>query len=318
MNDRNTCRICRSPRAQVRMHDGWHHVACDRCGDYKITEEAVEDWNDTIFGRLIDRQMANICGWLREHQGIEFMSQDLAALENVQAPSLAERGYRLLKELARRTPSAGEPVQVVWSGDNQQRISWDLVGISWSISPKELAFLLNQYLKDSKRFLYQNPGNHDYYMIKPEGYDYLAEMQKVTSGSQTGFCAMWFDRELNPLWENAIEPAILGARYEPKRIDRHEHNNRIDDEIIAMVRRSRFVVADLTGQRGGVYFEAGLALGLGLPVVWTCRQDQLDQVHFDSRQYNFVTWQVDNLADFRGRLQNRIEATIGAGTYQRP
>jgi hypothetical protein len=298
------------------MHDGWHHVACDRCGNYKITEEAVREWNEAILVRLDDRQKANASGWLMEHQGVELMSEDLAALENVQAPSLAERGHRLLKELARRTRSAGEAIQVVWTGDNQQRITWDLVGMSWSTSPRELGFLLDQYLKDYKRFLYQNPGNHEYYLVKPEGYDYLEEMQKVASESQVGFCAMWFDRDLNPLWEIAIEPAILGARYEPKRIDRHEHNNRIDDEIVAMIRRSKFVVADLTGQRGGVYFEAGHALGLGLPVVWTCRQDQLDQVHFDSRQYNFVTWEHDNLADFRTRLQNRIEATIGLGTYR--
>ena len=33
---------------------------------------------------------------------------------------------------------------------------------------------------------------------------------------------------------------------------------------MAEIRRSRFVVADYTGQVNGVYFEAGFALGLGL------------------------------------------------------
>jgi len=35
----------------------------------------------------------------------------------------------------------------------------------------------------------------------------------------------------------------------------------------------RFIVADFTGQRGGVYFEAGYALGLRKPVIWTCKRD---------------------------------------------
>ncbi|MHB1951567.1 MAG: hypothetical protein ACYCQK_08840 [Acidiferrobacteraceae bacterium] len=106
------------------------------------------------------------------------------------------------------------------------------------------------------------------------------------------------------------------------RIDQHPHNNRIDDEIIAKIRQSRFLVADFThgenGDRGGVYFEARFALGLGLQVIHTCRQDMIDgnKIHFDSRQYNFVVWKDDALANFRTALQNRIEATIGRGRIQ--
>ena len=46
--------------------------------------------------------------------------------------------------------------------------------------------------------------------------------------------------------------------------------DKIDDEIIGEIRRSRFLVADFThgdkGARGSVYYEAGFAYGLGLPV----------------------------------------------------
>ena len=35
------------------------------------------------------------------------------------------------------------------------------------------------------------------------------------------------------------------------------------DRIIAQIRASKFVVADFTRNRGGVYYEAGFALGLG-------------------------------------------------------
>ena len=122
---------------------------------------------------------------------------------------------------------------------------------------------------------------------------------------------MWFSEEVRDLWVQGIEPAIAAAGYQPMRIDRHEHNNRIDDEIMAMIRRSKFIVADFTKERGGVYFEAGYALGLGLQVIWTCRKDALKEIHFDNRQYNFLTWTNDSLGDFAKRLQNRIEATIG-------
>jgi nucleoside 2-deoxyribosyltransferase len=141
-------------------------------------------------------------------------------------------------------------------------------------------------------------------------------MHQTNPESAIGFCAMWFADDLKPLWSEALEPAIRAAGYEPKRIDQHEHVNRIDDEIVAMIRRSRFVVADFTGQRGGVYFEAGYALGLGLRVIWLCRQDELDRVHFDTRQYNFLVWKPSEYADLAKRLQNRIEATLGRGPIQ--
>jgi hypothetical protein len=70
-------------------------------------------------------------------------------------------------------------------------------------------------------------------------------------------------------------------------------------------------VADFTGHRAGVYFEAGFALGLNLPVFWTCRKDNLTDLHFDIRQFNCIDW--NDPGELAHRLQKRIEAVIGAG-----
>src|SRR6185436_5974266 len=110
--------------------------------------------------------------------------------------------------------------------------------------------------------------------------------------------------------DNALIPAVDGAGYEPKVINLHEHSNRIDDEIVALIRRSKFVVADFTGSRGGVYFESGFALGLGLPVIWTCKRSTLekDTLHFDVSQFNSLPWEEGEqaCAAFKRRLQSRI------------
>ena len=56
---------------------------------------------------------------------------------------------------------------------------------------------------------------------------------------------------------------IKDAGYEAVRIDKQRHLNKIDDEIVAEIRRARFLVADFTqgetGPRGGVYYEAGFS-----------------------------------------------------------
>lgn len=62
----------------------------------------------------------------------------------------------------------------------------------------------------------------------------------------------------------------------------------------------------MTGQRGGVYFEAGFALGLGIPVIYLVDQSDLNEIHFDTRQYNHIVYEND----LYERLKHRIEATV--------
>ena len=37
-----------------------------------------------------------------------------------------------------------------------------------------------------------------------------------------------------------------------------------------------------------VYFEVGFTKGLGIPVIWTCREDDFDDLLFDTKQYNHI------------------------------
>ena len=126
---------------------------------------------------------------------------------------------------------------------------------------------------------------------------------------------MWFDDSMDEAYKKGIAPAILEAGYKPLRIDKREHNNKIDDEIIAQIKRSRFLVADFTqgrgGARGGVYYEAGFAHGINIPVIFTCRKKEIKKVHLDTRQYNHIIWETPE--ELLLRLTQRISATVGDG-----
>jgi nucleoside 2-deoxyribosyltransferase len=82
---------------------------------------------------------------------------------------------------------------------------------------------------------------------------------------------MWFAEDMRPVYDRAIAPALDATGYTPFRVDLRPHNEKIDDRIVAEIRRSGLVVADFTGHRGGAYWEAGFAQGLGIPVIRTCR-----------------------------------------------
>jgi len=233
---------------------------------------------------------------------------------DLRRPDVGERAIRLLQYLATRFPRPGQTMERL----SPTGMAPDYIAASWAVDEEEVSYLYDKYLV-GKGFVSSQRERWPIDQILPAGWDYLDQLRHVNPASRVGFCAMWFDDSLNGLWSDAIQPAIKGAGYDALRIDKHEHNNRIDDEIIAKIRQSKFLVADFThgtnGERGGVYFEAGYALGLGLEVIHTCREDMINEskIHFDNRQYNFITWREGALAEFKEALRNRILATVGEG-----
>ena len=155
----------------------------------------------------------------------------------------------------------------------------------------------------------------DKYQVTVNGQKFLEEKRK-NQESKKVFVAMWFNEKVNFIYEQAVEPAIRECNYEPERIDRVEHNNIIDDEIIANIKQSKFIIADFTAEkdkpRGGVYYEAGFADGFGIPVILTCRKDLIEnkEIHFDLEHRNFIWWEENKMEDFKEKLIKRIKATI--------
>ncbi|MDR0951484.1 MAG: nucleoside 2-deoxyribosyltransferase [Oscillospiraceae bacterium] len=158
------------------------------------------------------------------------------------------------------------------------------------------------------------PSDFDSFSLTYEGLSYVEQLEKSSPISTSAFVAMWFCDEMNHVYDNAIYPAITECGFEPFKVDNHQHNNDITDVIIAGIRECRFMVADLSGYRGGVYYEAGFARGLGKEVILTCRKDYFDgtdgkeKVHFDVNHLNIIVW--ENEEELRVKLINRIKATI--------
>jgi hypothetical protein len=320
------CPIC--GLAATENYTGVHHADCIRCGDYIISAEAAALLDGVPFG---DRQAANISGYIRENRGMMISASSLPFLRSLRAPSVAERATKLLALLANKNPIIGQEIQlpsfinyseVLSRAARPQEMNehaaqelrdlLDPLAITSSQEPAEVDFLIRTYLAAEEQFITtEDLGGSLLVIITSRGWKHLD--MKPAGTTNVGFVAMWYAKDMDVLWELAFYPAITAAGYVPSRIDKKEHNNKIDDEIIASIRASKFVVADFTGQRGGVYYEAGFAQGLGKPVIWTIRQDDLKNVHFDTRQFNHIPWESSKLVDFKLALQRRIEANFGRG-----
>ena len=294
------CPICQS-QAEFRLNASGTDVSCERCGQFDISR-LVEG----LGSQLEVSQVANISGWIREHQGVRISEKESSFLRELRTPSVGEKADKLLLFLASLYPKPGFRFRYRLTKNPDC-----VLGACWAEDAEELSFLLADYLIREREFLTRD-SDEVCCRISPKGWAHLYSLAHTNTGSTIGFVALRFHESINKA-SNTVESAISAAGYSPLRIDKREHNNRIDDEIIAGIRRSKFLVADFTGQRGGVYFEAGFALGFGLPVIWLCRKNELKKVHFDNRQYNFILWEDEKLEELNRALQNRIEATIGRG-----
>jgi hypothetical protein len=309
-----TCPICKNEVATIDDSLGdFSKVNCQRCGPFKIAGSTKIEWQDA---ELTEQQIANASSWIRENAPGMINKELFEKLKTLKSPSVADRGAKLLIRIEQLTQKLGE-----WLAVNIMS-NPDLLGVSWSTKLSEVQYLLDKYLQGEIQcvaYKFSSPSAN--VMITPRGYAYLDSLRSINPDSQIGFCAMWFDESVRNIWTDAIRPAIEDAGYKPVIMHEHnnEHNNKIDDEMIAMIRRSKFMIVDFThgksGMRGGVYYEAGYAEGLGLKVICTCRKDLVDnnEIHFDNRQSNFILWEDGKSDELRKAVQMRIERTIGKG-----
>jgi hypothetical protein len=189
-------------------------------------------------------------------------SDDVPRLRALTKPPFRERVERYLVAVADKAQTLDQLFKV---GDEE------LVGISYSDHGNDLRVIL-EYLREEK--LMTNAQKDDE-RLTAKGYIAADELRAKRAASNQAFVAMWLADEMKEVYKEGIEPAISLAGFAPVLIPNKEHANKIDDEIIAEIRRSAFLVADFTGHRQNVYFETGFAIGLGRQVVWTCRKDEI-------------------------------------------
>jgi hypothetical protein len=282
----------------------YKRIDCPRCGDFTISARAEA----TITTNRFEADRWKISAWLRDNTGVQLTSDSLERAVKCLIPSTRMRAERILFWLYRRNPILDYSYSLrQLTTEPEFRC---LIAISWSRNEGDVQNLVLKYLGEYLNFIKQHTTSS--FQLTATAVDYI-ENSGAKGDSSIAFCAMWFDASMSNIWNDAISPGISSAGWEPLRVDGVEHAGKIDDQIVASIRRSKFVVADFTGHRGGVYFEAGLAQGLGLPVIWTCREDEIKNLHFDIRQYNCIDWKSDDLPRFKERLKTRIEAVIGRG-----
>lgn len=297
------CPICRSVQFQiVDEHDRGNRIEikCARCGPYVIGKMAMFRLSAEAAPDHI------LSGWIRhrEVQGTEVPTILQENLEQIRqwlpSYSVSDRPIELLRSLAALSRHPGATYQ----GNTHSDAS-----LAWAENEGELQFHLRTL--DRRGVVSLEIGSEGNYRasVNAEGWE------QVERGSALvlprGFVAMSFADSMLPAWTDGLKPGIETAGYSAHRVDSEPHVQRIDQKIVADIRTSQFVVVDVTEQKQGAYFEAGLAMGFGKTVVWTVREDDLKNVHFDTRQYAHIVWK--DPAHLAQTLRDVIVAVLGMG-----
>ncbi|NMG45409.1 hypothetical protein GPA22_16965 [Aromatoleum toluvorans] len=255
-----------------------------------------------------------LSAWIRERfeAGADIPEVNSNTLEEVAKIlpdyKVAEKQLILLRVFERRTAFPGQAIDIHPNFD---------FPLAWAAGEEEFLYLLRSLIDRGLVRRTDGPSDlTDSFVFKVEitanGWDFLDQHSRPSVISDQAFVAMSFSPELKSAWENAIRPALTKAKFRPYRVDAEPHIDRIDTKIVTEIKNSKFLVADVTQQRPGVYFEAGYALGLGIPVFWCVRANDLQNVHFDTRQYNHIVWTDEN--DLAEQLYLFVSAVIGTGT----
>ena len=324
MNYASKCPIWCTPAERISVSGPIHanSIISPRVGGRYIVHYKAEK----EISNLSDHDKVKLTAWLVEQRGLvnktpEITEEVVSKAQQRKQLRVSDRADEILKFLKNKSHILGTAVDIVVYHENTLSNSiadyseyFDLLIQSECANLIELRYLLD-YLEYKKFIKIQDSSTSLTCELTVAGYERLEAIEKLNYDSTRAFIAMWFDEEMNEVWQNGFLPAIRDSGFYPIRIDQKEHVNKIDDEIIAEIRRSRFVVADFThgkdGARGGVYYETGFAQGLGIPVIFTCRKNMIGEVHFDTRQYNHITWEEPS--ELKRALENRISAVIGDG-----
>lgn len=121
--------------------------------------------------------------------------------------------------------------------------------------------------------------------------------------------------DVDQIFDKSIKLVLKELKINPLRVDKINHNDKIDNKIIELINSCDFGIVDLTYARPSAYFEAGFIEGLNKKVIYISRKDHFkakeidtkgnERIHFELITKNIIPWASPN-DSFKKSLKSRI------------
>ena len=297
------CEVCGSPANSGQ--DGYYlAVACSRCGDFQISREAWVNWSTTSSD---DKQRALASYLIRRMQGSKrpiLGNEFFLSLSERTLPTPAELCDNLLLWFSQQADGrVGRNI-----GADKQFSDLDIVASVGAIDGGDVSWAAAALKKiDLVDINTDLPNNSFRGNITPAGWNHIGELQRAHVASRYAFFARKFaNDDLDTLYKDCLWQAAADTGFELRTVT--QKAGHIDALIEDEIRRCRFLVADLSDDNAGAYWEAGFAEGLGKPVIYICRDGM--KTHFDTDHRQTVRWDLTKLGETAARLKAVIRNTL--------
>lgn len=122
--------------------------------------------------------------------------------------------------------------------------------------------------------------------------------------TRNAFVIIPFTPEFDKVYDRVIKPICEDLGYEVEKADSTDTQQNILRDVVDGISNADLLIADLTNSNANVFYEAGIAHGLGIPTILITQS--VDSVPFDLQAYNMIEYSTDfvEIEDFESELRD--------------
>ncbi len=291
------CPVCKhsmeQPSQMVGAMDAYL-FDCAICGKFQISGTADQIFQTKI-RNVSPRTRAAISHYIRVRAGQNppvTITTEIGdrLISDPYLPNVFEQSENLLRYIARETEDPGLSCVI------EHNQVWSLVGAQ---SDDGVAYLIEELSKQGFVRLELKTYSSTQLFLTFDGWRRCDQLKRGATTGNRAFMAMKFgDAVLDMMFTNHFREAVSQTGFALRRLDDEPKHGLIDDRLRVEIKSSRFLIADLTHDNNGAYWEAGYAEGLGKPVIYTCSKERFGKggTHFDTNHHLTVIWDQENPA----------------------
>ncbi len=331
MNPKINCPVCKNIEGGSCTIFPTCSFECDICGIYRMDSElcaqARAGANNVEHSQLSPVQRAVLSHriWMKTAEGpknesdLFVITPDLLASLRAGAalPSPTVQAANIVRFVGDSVSLSGEPIE---------RFPYKVHAIIGALNRKSAVRLINELadmriLTSLGRSQYRAHSGEFPWPMEPavinlslDGWEQYESQRRGSYESNYGFIAMQFNEsDLEDFVQNVVKPTVKNATgYDLVDMGDVATAGIIDNILRVRIKEARFIIADLTHDNRGAYWEAGYAEGLGKPVIYICEAEKFerDKSHFDTNHCTTIPWSRDDDERFKQQLAATLRRSL--------
>jgi len=309
----NACPVCASQLKDIKEHPNGRDVvvySCPMCGDFTLSgtlaatmQSVIQNNKDSV------PKISHALRTMQEiNRGAELYTNTIDEILKRPLPSPKEQADLLIRWIAGNIEGPGETTWV------EPTTHSSIIGAK---TPEGFSLVLRHLFDVGlvEGNLSEGIGapGRAHVTLSFDGWEYHDQLLHGRGTYRKAFMAMKFgDPDLDRYLSDVFKPAVSQTGFELNKLDDLPKAGLIDDKLRVEIQASDFIIADLTHDNLGAYWEAGYAEGLGKPVIYTCEKTKFDsdKTHFDTNHHLTIVWDRSLPKKAAEDLKATIRATL--------